>query len=55
MNGHKVTHNGMIGMLEAKEVDIALSDLSLTYNRGQVRFSLYKNKRKSLCLSVCPE
>ena len=36
MNDRVVTHNGLIGMLEANEIDIALTDLSLTYQRGKV-------------------
>ena len=36
VNDRVVTHNGLIGMLEANEIDIALTDLSLTYQRGKV-------------------
>ena len=30
------THNGLIGMLERGEIDIALSDFALTSSRTQV-------------------
>ena len=38
--GRKVTHNGLIGMLEGGEIDIALADLSLTYKRAVVNNTL---------------
>ena len=36
--GRTVTHTGLIGMLEGNEIDIGLTDLSLTYGRSQVLF-----------------
>lgn len=38
--GRTVTHTGLIGMLEGNEIDIGLTDLSLTYARSQVLFCL---------------
>ena len=34
--GRVSTHNGLIGMLERGEIDVALADLSLTQPRSQV-------------------
>ena len=34
--GKVSTHNGLIGMLERGEIDVALADLSFTYSRSQV-------------------
>ena len=37
INGKKSTHNGLIGMLERGEIDIAVSSLSQTLSRTKVK------------------
>ena len=42
--------NGLIGMLERSEIDVALSDLSLTFTRSQVyHCELGRWRRSNLC------
>ena len=36
-NGKVSTHNGLMGMLEREEIDIALADLALTLQRAEVK------------------
>lgn len=37
VNGSVSTHNGLIGMLERAEIDIAIADLALTFPRAEVQ------------------